>query len=86
MKVYFVIVVCAFSACFAAWQENVRPKMYVQLGEFVLFAMNQYVCLNNFIALPITRTLITFETVVILRRKLKLQNILLLRVIKYFER
>ncbi|KAJ3637825.1 hypothetical protein MTP99_001251 [Tenebrio molitor] len=24
---------CAFSACLAAWQENVRPKMYVQLGE-----------------------------------------------------
>lgn len=28
---------CAvLSACLAAWQENVRPKMYVQLGKFQL--------------------------------------------------
>ncbi|CAH1364920.1 unnamed protein product [Tenebrio molitor] len=32
MKSLFVIAACAFSACLAAWQENVRPKMYVQLG------------------------------------------------------
>ncbi|XP_017785148.1 PREDICTED: semaphorin-1A isoform X2 [Nicrophorus vespilloides] len=32
-RVLFVVAACcAFSACLAAWQENVRPKMYVQLG------------------------------------------------------
>lgn len=35
MRGVFVVVAaaCALSACLAAWQENVRPKMYVQLGE-----------------------------------------------------
>lgn len=32
MKGFFVITAWALSACFAAWQDNVRPKMYVQLG------------------------------------------------------
>ncbi|XP_025829100.1 semaphorin-1A [Agrilus planipennis] len=29
---FTLVTVCAITKCFAAWQENVRPKMYVQLG------------------------------------------------------
>ncbi|XP_074036779.1 semaphorin 1a isoform X2 [Leptinotarsa decemlineata] len=32
MGVLIVLAACALSSCMAAWQENVRPKMYVQLG------------------------------------------------------
>lgn len=30
--VVVVAAACTMTASFAAWQENVRPKMYVQLG------------------------------------------------------
>ncbi|KAL2723908.1 semaphorin-1A [Vespula squamosa] len=32
-------VAAIFSAALAAWQENVRPKMYVQLGETTMTTM-----------------------------------------------
>lgn len=43
MKGIFPIILTAIviTSCRAAWQENVRPKMYVQLGELKFsFRMN----------------------------------------------
>lgn len=51
MKVYFVIVACALSSCFAAWQENVRPKMYVQLGKYRCPYLFTYICLKYLIVM-----------------------------------
>lgn len=28
---------CVVTSCLAAWQENAKPKMYVQLGEWLIF-------------------------------------------------
>lgn len=42
----FIVAACAFTAaCLAAWQENVRPKMYVQLGEY---PANYYALIRNY--------------------------------------
>lgn len=37
-----LLVAIITSTCETAWQENVRPKMYVQLGESTFFLVINY--------------------------------------------
>lgn len=43
----FVVAACVLTAaCLAAWQENVRPKMYVQLGKhkYTIYIVYKLIC------------------------------------------